>query len=102
MSIRTLTTSRGWPASGRVTWRNCSKPPGLRDLDSTTLTVHLTLADFNDWWEPFTLGVGPAGDYVARLDADGRERLKARCAQLFPSSGPFEVAASAWTVLGRV
>jgi SAM-dependent methyltransferase len=75
---------------------------GLRELDSTALTVHLALADFNDWWEPYTLGVGPAGDYVARLDDKGRERLKARCAQLFPQSGPFEVAASAWTVLGRV
>ena len=75
---------------------------GLHDLVSTTLTVHVALADFNDWWEPFTLGVGPAGDYVARLDERGREQLKARCAELFPSSGPFEVAASAWTVLGRV
>lgn len=74
---------------------------GLHDLDSTTLTVDLALAGFNDWWEPFTLGVGPAGDYVARLDDDGRARLKARCAQLFPPTGPFEVAASAWTVLGR-
>jgi SAM-dependent methyltransferase len=75
---------------------------GLHDLDSTTLTVHLTLADFSDWWEPFTLGVGPPGDYVARLDDDGRERLKAQCSQMFPPSGPFEVAASAWTVLGRL
>ena len=74
---------------------------GLRDLVSTTLTVHVTLADFSDWWGPFTLGVGPAGDYVARLDEDGRERLKARCALSFPQTGPFEVAASAWTVLGR-
>jgi SAM-dependent methyltransferase len=74
---------------------------GLHDLDSTTLTVHVALADFSDWWDPFTLGVGPAGDYVARLDEDGRERLKDRCAQLFPQSGPFEVAVSAWTVLGR-
>jgi hypothetical protein len=74
---------------------------GLRDVTSTTLTVHVALADFSDWWEPFTLGVGPAGDHVARLDEPGRERLKARCAQLFPPSGPFEVAASAWTVLGR-
>jgi SAM-dependent methyltransferase len=74
---------------------------GLRELDSTTLTVHVALADFSDWWEPFTLGVGPAGDYVAHLDDDGRERLRARCARLFPPDGPFEVAASAWTVLGR-
>jgi ubiquinone/menaquinone biosynthesis C-methylase UbiE len=75
---------------------------GLRDLDSTTLTVHVAIADFNDWWDPFTLGVGPAGDYVARLDEDGRERLKTRCARLFPQSGPFEITATAWTVLGRV
>ena len=74
---------------------------GLHDTVSTTLTVHVALSDFNDWWDPFTLGVGPAGDYVARLDERGRERLKARCAELFPRSGPFEVAASAWTVLGR-
>jgi len=74
---------------------------GLHDIDSTTLTVHVAVADFSDWWEPFTLGVGPAGDYVARLDEDGRERLKAQCARVFPQSGPFEVAASAWTVLGR-
>jgi SAM-dependent methyltransferase len=74
---------------------------GLGDLDSTTLTVHVAVADFDDWWEPFTLGVGPAGDYVARLDEDGREQLKSRCARMFPQSGPFEVAASAWTVLGR-
>ena len=75
---------------------------GLREVDSTTLTVRLVMADFNDWWEPFTLGVGPPGDYVAQLDEPARERLKARLAQLFPPSGPFEVAASAWTVLGRV
>jgi len=75
---------------------------GLRDLDATTLTVHLALADFDDWWEPFTLGVGPAGDYVARLDDSGRERLQAECARLFPQRGAFEVAASAWTVFGRV
>jgi SAM-dependent methyltransferase len=74
---------------------------GLHGLNSTTLTVQLALADFDDWWEPFTLGVGPAGDYVARLDEPDRERLKAQCAQRFPPSGPFEVAASAWTVLGR-
>lgn len=74
---------------------------GLRHLESSTLTVRVPFADFSDWWEPFTLGVGPAGDYVARLDEPGRERLKARCAELLPLGGPFEIAASAWTVLGR-
>jgi hypothetical protein len=58
-------------------------------------------ASFNEWWEPFTLGVGPAGDYVAGLDATHRDELRARCAELFPQGTPFEVAASAWAALGR-
>ncbi len=33
-------------------------------------------ASFEEWWEPYTLGVGPAGDYIAKLDAAGREALR--------------------------
>ena len=34
---------------------------------------------FEEWWEPFTLGVGPAGDYLASLDASGQAALRDRC-----------------------
>jgi SAM-dependent methyltransferase len=73
---------------------------GLTGVEETTLTVRAAFADFADWWQPFALGVGPAGDYVATLDADRRERLRARCAQLLPAA-PFELDATAWTALGR-
>ena len=33
------------------------------------LTADLTHPTFESWWEPFTQGVGPAGAYVAGLDA---------------------------------
>jgi SAM-dependent methyltransferase len=75
---------------------------GLRDIASKVLTVHVSFADFNEWWEPFTLGVGPAGDYVAGLDEARRTQLRARCAELLPSPGPFEIPASAWSASGRV
>ena len=71
-----------------VTWRSCSKLPGLRDLNSTTLTVHLALADFNDWWEPYTLGVGPPGDYVARLDDDGPRAAEGEVRAVVPAERP--------------
>jgi hypothetical protein len=61
----------------------------------------VAMASFVDWWEPFTLGVGPAGRYVASLDAQTRNDLRARCAQLLPN-GPFAIEASAWTAVGRV
>jgi ubiquinone/menaquinone biosynthesis C-methylase UbiE len=74
---------------------------GLQQIKSTVLTVRVGFASFNEWWEPLTLGVGPAGEYVAGLDAMHRDELRARCAELFPHETPFEVAASAWAALGR-
>ncbi len=73
---------------------------GLKDLEPTTVTVNVRFTTFADWWEPFTLGVGPAGAHVAQLDGGRRDILQARCAQLLPPA-PFEVAASAWCVLAR-
>lgn len=73
---------------------------GLKHVEPTSLTVRVRFATFADWWEPFTLGVGPAGAYVTRLDAPGRDLLRTRCAQLQPPA-PFEVAASAWCAVAR-
>jgi len=74
---------------------------GLQKVESATLTVRSEFTTFTEWWEPFTLGVGPAGAYVAQLDGPRREELRARCAELLPTP-PFEITASAWTALGRV
>jgi SAM-dependent methyltransferase len=74
---------------------------GLRDVEPTRLTVAVPYATFDEWWEPFTLGVGPAGAYVTGLDAPRREALRARCAEQLPPA-PFEVSASAWCVRARV
>jgi SAM-dependent methyltransferase len=74
---------------------------GLRDVRSSVLTVRVGHDTFDDWWEPFTLGVGPAGAYVSGLDAEQRSALAAQCAQLLPTP-PFEVTASAWSACARV
>src|SRR5690242_16493174 len=66
---------------------------GLRDIESSVLTVRVRFVDFDDWWEPFTLGVGPAGDYVTRLDAAKRDELRAHCARLLPGDAPFDIVA---------
>jgi SAM-dependent methyltransferase len=74
---------------------------GLHDVGSARLSVSVGFPSFDDWWEPFTLGVGPAGAHVAGLDVDGRAALRARCADLLPAA-PFTVRASAWCARGRV
>jgi SAM-dependent methyltransferase len=74
---------------------------GLRDVESGVLTVHVECATFDDWWQPYTFGVGPAGAHVLGLSDEQRQALRARCAEILPRA-PFEIAASAWFALGRV
>jgi SAM-dependent methyltransferase len=74
---------------------------GLRDVSETVLTVRVGYQNFDQWWEPYTLGVGPAGAYVAGLSPQQRTELAAMCAAALPD-GPFDITASAWTALGRV
>jgi SAM-dependent methyltransferase len=73
---------------------------GLRDVKATALTVRVDHDSFQDWWQPFTLGVGPAGAYVASLDAATRTRVRDRCRESLPQ-GPFVTTATAWTVWAR-
>ncbi len=70
---------------------------GMTDIVPTTLTVAVRYPTFDAWWEPYTLGVGPAGELVAGLDDDRRAALRARCAAMLPSA-PFDVTGSAWSV----
>lgn len=74
---------------------------GLDAVEPGLLTVTVPYASFDEWWHPYTLGVGPAGDYVAKLDAPARDALRVRCEQRLPAA-PFEIRASAWAARGRV
>ena len=73
---------------------------GLDRTSVTTLTVRIRHASFDHWWQPFTLGVGPAGGYVASLAPDRRAELREQCRRLLPA-GPVEITAAAWAVSGR-
>lgn len=72
---------------------------GLHDVQETSLSADLEHATFEEWWEPFTRGVGPAGAYVARLDADRQTALREECRGLIPTA-PFTIPARAWAARG--
>jgi SAM-dependent methyltransferase len=73
---------------------------GFRGTQVTTLTVRVRHASFEQWWKPFTLGVGPAGAYVASLPPDRRSALRDQCRRHLPP-GPVEISATAWAATGR-
>jgi ubiquinone/menaquinone biosynthesis C-methylase UbiE len=74
---------------------------GLVDVEQSVLSVTVRHATFEEWWEPYTFGVGPAGDHVARLDETERAALRDRCAELL-GPAPFDVLAHAWCMRGTV
>ena len=73
---------------------------GIRDVVATELTVRVGPLAFDEWWEPFTLRVGPAGAYVAALDPASLEVVRERCRELAPD--PLVVEADAWAARGSV
>jgi SAM-dependent methyltransferase len=75
------------------------KAAGLGDVQETELTVRLEHPTFDEWWEPFTLGVGPAGVYVAQLEPERRDALRELCRALLPDA-PFVLESQAWTARG--
>ncbi len=77
-----------------------ARAAGLTTVEPGVVSVTVSFPTFEDWWEPFSLGVGPAGAYVAGLDPDHRAALRLRCVDLLPTA-PFAVTVSAWSVVGR-
>lgn len=72
---------------------------GLNSIRKTTIEASARFASFDEWWEPFTLGVGPAGAYAQTLDEPAHEALRARCRQLLPPA-PFILSTVAWAARG--
>jgi SAM-dependent methyltransferase len=74
---------------------------GLRDVEEDPIAVDVVHPSFEEWWEPYTYGVGPAGDYVQRLDDNARARIKSVARERL-GSGPFTVTGIAWAARGMV
>jgi ubiquinone/menaquinone biosynthesis C-methylase UbiE len=72
---------------------------GLREIEETALPIRIEHATFEEWWEPFTLGVGPAGAYLVGLEPEQQDQLRERIRQQLPEA-PFTLPARAWAARG--
>ena len=74
---------------------------GLHRIEDGVISVEVEHPTFEEWWEPFTLGVGVVGDYMKRLDDGHQLELRQRCREMQPAA-PFVVTAVAWAARGHV
>jgi SAM-dependent methyltransferase len=76
---------------------------GLRRIECRAIDVPMVFRDFDDLWEPFLGGQGPAPAHVASLDDEPRGRLRDRLRAALPveRDGSVHLVARAWAVRGR-
>jgi len=72
---------------------------GLGDVEEAEITISVEHWTFDEWWEPFTLGVGPAGAYAATLAPRELAAIRDRSRQVL-GDGPFRLDATAWAARG--
>lgn len=75
---------------------------GLEEVEVAAIDVLTVFSDFDDYWNPFLSGVGPAPGYVVSLGEAARGRLRDRLDATLPREpdGTIELIARAWAVRG--
>ena len=87
------------PQSLQQLWQDA----GLVDIRFQPLVIDMKFASFDDYWQPFSRGQGPAGAYVAQaspaMRADIAHELRRRFSIADPRA-PFTITARAWAIRG--
>jgi SAM-dependent methyltransferase len=75
---------------------------GLSDVEVCPIDIATDFRDFDDYWQPFLGGQGPAPGYVRLLMAEQRETLREQIKAGLPFAldGSIRLVARAWAVRG--
>jgi len=73
---------------------------GLQDVKVTALDIPTAFESFEDYWQPFLGGQGPAPAYAMSLDEAARTGLRDRIRERLPTqaNGSIHMTARAWAV----
>jgi SAM-dependent methyltransferase len=77
---------------------------GLKEVEVKPIDIPTSFADFDDYWQPFLGGQGPAPAYAMSLNETARARLRGRIRERMPTeaNGSISLTARAWAARARV
>ena len=77
---------------------------GLQQVEAAPIDIPTRFGSFDEYWEPFLGGQGPAPAYALSLDQAARERMRERLRASIPRQpdGSIHLTARAWAVQGTV
>jgi ubiquinone/menaquinone biosynthesis C-methylase UbiE len=75
---------------------------GLEDVETDALEVEASYTGFDDFWLALAGGVGPAGQWLKRIEPERQGDVRAEMfRQLGEPSGEFTLSGTAWAARGR-
>jgi len=75
---------------------------GMKQIETTAVQITTRFENFDDYWQPFLGGVGPAPSYTMNLTQANRKELEEKLRQSLPinKDGSISLLARAWAVKG--
>jgi SAM-dependent methyltransferase len=97
-----LHEGRRFPLCRPAALKAAFEQAGVTGVDTTALELTATFTDFDDYWQPFLGGQGPAPAYAMSLSNERRAALQARLRSSLPvaKGGAISLSARAWAVRG--
>ena len=75
---------------------------GLEEVTGGSLVARADYSGFDDFWEPFTLAVGPAGQRLRSMPEEQQQMVREASRAELPKEGAFSLDARAWFAKGSV
>lgn len=103
-AARELDEGRRFPLCEPASLRSLFEEAGLTEIEVRDIVIKTEFKDFEDYWQPFLGGQGPAPGYVASLVEERREALKEHLRSSLPyaEDGTIPLTARAWAIRGTV
>jgi SAM-dependent methyltransferase len=100
---RTLDEGRRFPLCQPDALAALFHEAGLNQVETRSIVAPTLFTDFDDYWEPFLGGQGPAPSYVASLAEPACDALRERLRASLPTSvdGSISLCARAYAVRGQ-
>ena len=101
-AVADLDESPRFPICNPDALRELFQGLGLKQVETRAIDVETHFKDFDDYWNPFLGGQGPAPTYVMSLSEDKRIELRDRVRANLPfaEDGSIPLIARAWAARG--
>lgn len=93
-----LKEGKRFPFCTREGLTDLCKEAGLQSVTVDPIDINCVFPTFEDFWQPFTLGAGPAPGYCMSLEEPQRDALKNLLMKNIGADGEIVMPARAWAV----